>query len=85
MQITGYNEYNQNKKNILTKQEIEEYESDIKKGIDITTKDYLNKDKVNYKNNISNVGLGLSYFIENALNDTMNAFFKMLNEAVNEN
>ncbi len=82
LQLSGYGEYQQNKKNMLTEKEIEAYETDIKEGKDVTIKDYLNKDKANYENNISRLGLDLSYFIENAFNKGMNAFFSMLNEAV---
>ena len=63
-------------------EEIKEYEEDIAAGKDVTIKDYVNKDKVNYENNISKLGLDLSYLIENAFNKGMNAFFNMLNEAI---
>lgn len=82
MQASGYNEYAKNRENMLTEEQIKEYEADIATGKDVTIKDYLNKNKVNYDNKVSNLGLDLSYFIENAFNKGMNAFFDMLNEAV---
>ena len=82
MQASGYNEYARNKENTLTEEQIKEYEEDIAAGKDVTIKDYLNKDKVNYENNISKLGLDLSYLIENIFNKGMNSFFDMLNDAV---
>lgn len=82
MQSSGYNEYAINRENMLSDEQIKEYEEDISLGKDITVKDYINKNKVNYENNISKLGLDLSYLIENVFNDGMNAFFEMLNEAV---
>ena len=82
MQASGYNEYAKNKENMLTEEQIKEYEEDIAAGKDVTIKDYLNKDKVNYENNISKLGLDLSYLIENIFNKGMNSFFDMLNDAV---
>ena len=82
MQASGYNEYARNKENMLTEEQIKEYEEDIAAGKDVTIKDYLNKDKVNYENNISKLGLDLSYLIENIFNKGMNSFFDMLNDAV---
>ncbi len=82
MQASGYNEYAKNKENMLTEEQIKEYEEDIAAGKDVTIKDYLNKDKVNYENNISKLGLDLSYLIESIFNKGMNSFFDMLNDAV---
>ena len=82
MQASGYNEYEKNKENMLTEEQIKEYEEDIAAGKDVTIKDYLNKDKVNYENNISKLGLDLSYLIESIFNKGMNSFFDMLNDAV---
>ena len=82
MQASGYNEYTRNRENMLTEEQIKEYEEDIEAGKDVTIKDYLNKDKVNYENKVSELGLDLSRLIEDIFNKGMNAFFKMLNEAV---
>ena len=82
MQASGYNEYTRNRDNMLTEEEIKEYEEDIEAGKDVTIKDYLNKDKVNYDNKVSDLGLDLSELIGDVFNKGMNAFFEMLNEAV---
>ena len=82
MQASGYNEYKNNRENMLTAEDIKSYEEDIKAGRDVSIKDYINKDKIDYENNISKLGLDLSYLIENAFNKGMTAFFNMLNEEV---
>ena len=82
MQASGYNEYTRNRENMLTEEQIKEYEEDIEAGKDVTIKDYLNKDKVNYENKVSELGLDLSRLIEDIFNKGMNTFFEMLNEAV---
>lgn len=82
MQAAGYNEYTRNRENMLTEEQIKAYEEDIEAGKDVTIKDYLNKDKVNYENKVSELGLDLSRLIEDIFNKGMNAFFEMLNEAV---
>ena len=82
MQASGYNEYTRNRENMLTEEQIKEYEEDIEAGKDVTIKDYLNKDKVNYDNKVSDLGLNLSELIGNVFNKGMNVFFEMLNEAV---
>jgi hypothetical protein len=82
MQASGYNEYTKNRENMLTEEQIKEYEEDIEAGKDVTIKNYLNKDKVNYDNKVSNLGLDLSELIGDVFNKGMNSFFEMLNEAV---
>ena len=82
MQASGYNEYARNRENMLTEEQIKEYEEDIEAGKDVTIKDYLNKDKVNYDNKVSELGLNLSELIGDIFNKGMNTFFEMLNEAV---
>ena len=82
MQASGYNEYARNRENMLTEEQIKEYEEDIESCKDVTIKDYLNKDKVNYDNKVSELGLDLSELIGDIFNKGMNTFFEMLNEAV---
>ena len=67
---------------MLTEEQIKEYEEDIEAGKDVTIKDYLNKDKVNYDNKVSDLGLDLSELIGDIFNKGMNSFFEMLNVAV---
>ena len=83
MQLTGYNEYRQNRKSLLTSEELSNYEKDIKAGKDVSTSDYLAKKKKSYKNNLSNLGLDISKGISFVFNKTMDGLFKLMEEAVN--
>ena len=82
MQAAGYNEYSQNKKNMLTAEQIEQFEQDVAAGKDVGVEDYLKSQEKQYNNAVSQAGLTISYGIENAFNESMNALFKMLSEAV---
>lgn len=84
MQASGYNEYNQNKKKMLTEEEIAAFEKDVAEGKDVTLEDYGKEKDKNYENAVSKAGLTVSYGIEKAFNESMNAIFKMLSEAVEE-
>lgn len=80
MQLTGYNEYNYNRKKMLSEEKLKAYENDIKEGKDVSIVDYLEGDK-NYKNRFSSFGLTISKGIKNIFDESMNAFFKMLEDA----
>ena len=45
MQLTGYNEYSQNRKNMLTKEQLQSFEKDIASGKDVTAQDYMEREK----------------------------------------
>lgn len=82
MQLTGYNEYNLNRKNTLTESEIAEFEADVEAGKDVSMNDYLNQKKKDYRNIFSDAVLGISQGISELFNQSMNAFFDMVGEAV---
>lgn len=84
MQASGYNEYNQNKKKMLTEEEIAAFEKDIAEGKDVSIEEYGKQKDKNYENAVSKAGLTVSYGIEKAFNESMNAIFKMLSEAVEQ-
>ncbi len=84
MQASGYNEYSQNKKKMLTDQQINAFERDISEGKDVSAEDYLKANEKNYNNAVSKAGLTISYGIEKAFNESMNAIFKMLSEAMEQ-
>jgi hypothetical protein len=59
-QLTGYYEYRNYQKMTLTKDQIEQFEQDIKEGKEVDIRDYSVNTTKNYKNNFSNTGLNLS-------------------------
>ena len=84
MQLTGYNEYQQNSKNLLTEQDIKSYENDVSSGVDVTKKDYTKNKEKNYNNSLSSFFLSFSKGIGEVFNESMNTIFKMLEEAVSD-
>lgn len=59
-QLTGYYEYQNYQKMTMTKDQIEQFEEDIKAGKEVDIKDYSNTTKKNYRNNFSTIGLKVS-------------------------
>lgn len=84
MQAAGYNEYSQNRKKMLTNTQLQQFEQDIQNGKDVSIEQYLKKQEKQYNNAVSKAGLSVSYGIEKAFNDTMNALFQMLSEAMEQ-
>lgn len=62
-QLTGYYEYQNYEKMVLTQDQIAQFENDVKEGKKIDVEDYIkNKDR-NYQNGISKLGLNISNFL----------------------
>lgn len=80
-QVTGYYEYDENKKTTLTSKAIEKFEKDVSEGKDIKASSYLTKDK-NYSNGASTIGMKISNIIEDGFNSIMNLLFKEVDKAV---
>ncbi len=83
-QANGYYEYQEYKKVALTKEQIKEFESDVKAGKKIDLKDYVGNTKKDYGNTVSNVGLSVSKKIEKYFKKAMDLSFGALAQVVNE-
>lgn len=83
-QANGYYEYQEYKKVALTKEQIKEFESDIKAGKKIDLKDYVSKTKKEYGNTISDTGLTFSKKIEKYAKKVITSSFGALSKLVNE-
>lgn len=59
-QSTGYYEYEQARKTAFTKEQIEQFEQDVKEGKEIDINEYLENTNKDYQNNISNFTLNIS-------------------------
>ena len=70
------NEYYENK-TYLTEEAIKDYEKDLKEGKNITSNNYVPKDK-NYNNNFSKIGIKTSNIIESIINKTLKYLVKNL-------
>lgn len=82
-QMSGYYEYNESKKVTLTEDAIKRFEEDLASGKKINAGNYLKEEK-NYNNNISQMGMKLSNYIEKGFNKIMNSIFTEVSKAVNQ-
>lgn len=79
---SGYFEYEQYKKTSFTKEQIVQFEKDIKEGKEVDITHYLEKKDVDYSNKISKMGLGLSKGIEKTIKNGLNKAISILNDAL---
>ena len=78
----GYFEYEQYKKTSFTKEQIEQFEQDIKDGKEVDITNYLDNKEVNYSNKVSALGLNLSKGIEKTIKGGLNKVIDLLNDAL---
>lgn len=81
---SGYYEYELNKKSNLTKEAIERFEKDVKEGKEIDVEDYLVKDKKDYSNNFSRIGLVLSNKIGKTFEEGVKLIFKSVGKLIDD-
>ena len=77
----GYYEKLNMEKKILTDNMILEYEQDLKKGIDVTKKEYVVV-KPSYANVYTQTFLKISKKIEDSFNATIKYFFRKINDTI---
>ena len=77
---SGYYEFEQHNRMVLTETKIKEFENDIKEGKEIDIKNYIVNDKPNYENNISKIGYKLSTKLETFIQSSIEATFKFISK-----
>ena len=77
-QATGYYEYQQHKKKVLTEEKIKQFEEDVKEGKVINVKNYLDDSAKTYHNGISKLGLRFSKTVSASAKKGLNKVFKFL-------
>lgn len=77
-QKNGYYEYMQYNKMMITKESMEKFESDVAEGKDVTISNYIDNTYKDYSNNVSNLGLKTSSFIESLMTDGLGKTFEVL-------
>ena len=82
-QATGYNEYKNSKKTIMTNESIKRFENDLKSGKDININNYKVEEKVN-SNKLSNSVLHTSRFLEKGVNKVIVYIFKKLSTVIED-
>lgn len=83
-QLTGYYEYQNYQKMIMTEEQIRQFEQDIKDGKEVDIKEYTVNTNLNYENTFSNIGLNLSKFISNTIEDSIIKLFSSISNYVQE-
>ena len=64
----GYYDYKAHNKAVLTKEAIEQFESDVESGKNVVIKDYLVDEYVDYSNLVTDLGYNTGNLIESFMN-----------------
>ena len=81
---TGYYEYKNYQKAILTKEQIAKFEEDVKNGKNVRINDYVVNTNKHYQTNLSKMGSNLSDLISKFVNKGINSSFDFLIKLVDE-
>lgn len=77
MNVIGYYDVARNR-TVLTEEQIEKFETDVKEGNYIDLNDYLETEKKDYDNGFSNISLNISNGIDTFLNKGLQTALKAL-------
>ncbi len=83
-QSTGYYDYEEHKKMVLTEDKVKQFEKDVKEGKNLDIKNYLESPTKNYQNKVSEFGYQLSYNIGKYANYGIKKTFGFLNKILEE-
>ena len=61
---TGFYEYKAHNKATLTKEALKKFENDVNEGKNVSLKDYVIDEQVDYTNKVSNIGYNIGNTIE---------------------
>ena len=78
-EVTGYYEFEQHNKKVLTEQQIKQFEKDVAEGKNVDINEYINHEQVNYSNKLSKLGLNISTGLEDIIVSGLESTFKFLN------
>lgn len=81
---TGYYKYSLRRRMVITSDRIKEFEEDIKNNENIDIKNYLDDDRVDYSNKITDFVYNISDKSNNIAKKTIRYFFKKLENLVSE-
>ena len=81
---TGYYEYRNYKKMILTEEQINKFENDISEGKEIDLEDYIIKEDINNGNKISKLGRRISFTISGGMTTLLSKTFSSISKFITE-
>lgn len=82
--ITGYYEYKNHQKNVLTEEQIKKFEEDVNNGIKIDINKYLVDNTKNYNNTLSKFASKISDGISNIVNSGVEYVFKSVSKFIEQ-
>ncbi|MBQ1495912.1 MAG: hypothetical protein IIZ40_00990 [Bacilli bacterium] len=80
---TNYYEYSNNKKAIVTEENIKRFEEDISNGKKIDISNYINNDSKDYSNKVTNLGDNISNLLNKTVNFVLKTSFKAIENMIN--
>ena len=81
-EITGYYEYKNFQKKVMTNEQIEKFEEDMKNGKKVNPENYLLSDATKYDNKLSDVANSLSNGISKLVKGSVDNAFKLISNLV---
>jgi hypothetical protein len=78
-EATGYYEFEQYNKKILTEEKIKQFEEDVSNGKNIDINDYVISNETNYESKISKIGNKISKKVEKTVSGGLETTFNFLN------
>lgn len=81
-QQSGYYEYNERKKMSFTKEQIEQFEEDIRNGKEIDINNYVQNSNKNYQNKVSKLTLNVSENISKYTKKGVNIIFTKIGNII---
>lgn len=82
LELTGYYEYQNHKRTVLTEEQIKKFEKDVANGKEIDINEYLIINETKYNNSLSNLTTKLSTGISNIVQSGVESTFKVLSKLV---
>ena len=83
-ELTGYYEYKNHNKTVLTEEQIKKFESDVANGKEVDINEYIVVDSMSYNNKLSKVTSKLSDGISNIVESGVEKTFKFLSRIIEE-
>lgn len=81
-EATGYYEFEQHNKKVLTEEKIKKFEEDIENGKNIDINEYVVSSKPIYESKLSKLGNKISKKVEKTIVNGLNGIFEFLNNVL---
>ena len=75
---TGFYEYKAHNKSVLTSESLKKFENDVNEGKDVSLKDYVVDEHIDYSNKVSNLGYNIGSTVEKFMNGGIKKTLKII-------